>query len=63
MTAAAADPCIANRGPKTLLDFDMGPCAAMDAPRTPPLGEDDAVLVEDRLSPDPRRCGVAGGLR
>jgi len=88
-----------------LLDFDMDPYAAADAPRMLPLGEDCAVVIEDRISPeaiaglarmgvttrvtppydipmgsfamcfkdartgelgttaDPRRCGVADGLR
>jgi gamma-glutamyltranspeptidase/glutathione hydrolase len=87
-----------------LLDFDMEPYAAADAPRMLPMGEDSALVIEDRLSPeaisglasmgvnvrvtpvydfhmgsfaicyrgksgelcataDPRRCGVADGLR
>jgi gamma-glutamyltranspeptidase/glutathione hydrolase len=88
-----------------LLDFDMEPYAAGDAPRMLPLAEDNSVVIEDRLSPeaiaglaamgvtarvtpaydfhmgsfaicyrdpetgelcataDPRRCGVADGLR
>ena len=88
-----------------LLDFDMDPYAAADAPRMLPLAEDNSVTIEDRIPPDvlaklaawgvkaraartydfhmgsfqmcfrdkktgelgatadPRRCGVADGLR
>jgi gamma-glutamyltranspeptidase/glutathione hydrolase len=87
-----------------LLDFNMDPYAAADAPRMLPMNEDSSLVIEDRVSPDavqglaamgvnvrvtpvydfhmgsfaicyrkpdgelcatadPRRCGVADGLR